>query len=104
MDRSEMVEIVLDAVRIEMEAVAEPTNFSGDIDEATPLLGEGAPIDSLGLVSVIVQVEESLRCVDGIDVTLVDEKAMSQRNSPFRSVGALSTYAMECAAAAQQAV
>jgi len=99
-----MVEIVLDAVRIEMEAVAEPTNFSGDIDEATPLLGEGAPIDSLGLVSVIVQVEESLRSVDGIDVTLVDEKAMSQRNSPFRSVGALSTYAMECAAAAQQAV
>lgn len=102
MDRTQMVEIVLDAVRAEMEAVADPTASSGVIDEATPLLGDGAPIDSLGLVSVIVQVEESIRSVDGVAVTLVDERAMSQRNSPFRSVDALCTYALECAAAAQQ--
>ena len=32
----------------------------------------------------------------GVAVSLTDEKAMSQRNSPFRSVGALTDYIVEC--------
>lgn len=95
MDRSEVVGLVLEALNEEIVA----SGGEGAIDpvtEETPLLGEGAPIDSLGLVSVIVQVEERLVAACGIAVSLVDERAMSQRNSPFRTVGALATYATEC--------
>ena len=101
MNRSEIVEIVRDAVRAEMEAMTKPISFSDEIEEVTPLLGEGAPIDSLGLVSVIVQVEASLQRGTGVAVRLLDENSVLLSDSPFRSVGGLATYAMERVAAAQ---
>ena len=95
MDHMKMVGIVIAALDEEIAASVDG-GVVGAATEETPLLGEGAPIDSLGLVSVIVQVEERLASEFGVFVSLVDEKAMSQRNSPFRSVGALATYAAEC--------
>jgi acyl carrier protein len=95
MDRSEVVGMVLEALHEEIVASGDG-GVMDPVTEETPLLGEGAPIDSLGLVSVIVQVEERLVAAFGIAVSLVDERAMSQRNSPFRTVGTLATYATEC--------
>lgn len=95
MDRSEVVRIVLDALEDEI-AASVGHEWSGIVTEETPLLGDGAPIDSLGLVSVIVQVEERLASSSGVAVSLVDERAMSQRNSPFRTVSALASYASDC--------
>jgi D-alanine--poly(phosphoribitol) ligase subunit 2 len=62
------------------------------------LLGPGGVVDSLGLVRFIVIVE---RCVEDdfqAAVSLTDEKALSERNSPFRSVGALVAYVTSCLA------
>jgi acyl carrier protein len=95
MDRAAMVSIVLGAIDEEIASgldQGEPVVSTED----TRLLGAGPWIDSLGLVSVIVQVEERLAGDYGISVPLVDWKAMSQENSPFRSVGALATYALDC--------
>ena len=58
----------------------------------TLLLGDGGAVDSLGLVRLIMTVERQLEDDLGTPVSLTDEKAMSQRNSPFRSVGALVAY------------
>ena len=56
-----------------------------------PLFGAGSPLDSLGLVSLLIDVEEAL--LDrGCEVSLSDERAMSQSRSPFRSVAALVAY------------
>jgi acyl carrier protein len=62
------------------------------LDPATPLFGEQGSFDSLGLVSLILAVEEILQDEYGASVSLADERAMSQKNSPFRSVGALAEY------------
>jgi len=59
----------------------------------TVLLGAGGAVDSLGLVRLVMAVERQLEDDFGVGVSLTDEKAMSQRNSPFRSVGALVEYA-----------
>ena len=59
----------------------------------TVLLGAGGAVDSLGLVRLVMGVERQLEDDFGVAVSLTDEKAMSQRNSPFRSVGALVEYA-----------
>ena len=59
---------------------------------STILFGEGSKLESLGLVSLIVGVEQRVGDDLGVNVTLVNEKAMSLRNSPFRSVETLAEY------------
>lgn len=58
----------------------------------TTLLGVGGAVDSLGLVRLILEVEREVEQATNHGVSLTDERAMSQRNSPFRSVGALAEY------------
>jgi D-alanine--poly(phosphoribitol) ligase subunit 2 len=59
------------------------------------LFGNGGKLDSLGIVNFIVAVEDRVLEELGILITLADEQAMSQRNSPFRTVSSLSTYIAE---------
>jgi acyl carrier protein len=58
----------------------------------TVLFGRDGRLDSLGLVGLIVAIEQALEDELGASVTLADEKAMSQRSSPFRTVGTLGAY------------
>lgn len=53
--------------------------------------GEGA-LDSLALVSFITDLEEQISDEFEVDIILADEKAMSQRTSPFRTVESLTIY------------
>jgi acyl carrier protein len=55
------------------------------------LYGPGSPLDSLGLVNILIDIEDELRSC-GMEVSLSDERAMSQTRSPFRSVAALVEY------------
>lgn len=59
---------------------------------STLLYGDNGCLDSLGLVNLIVAVEEQIADTFEINLTLADEKAMSQRHSPFRSLDTLCTY------------
>ena len=59
-----------------------------------PLFGAGSPLDSLGLVSLLIDIEEALQD-HGHAITLSDARAMSQTRSPFRSVPALVAYILE---------
>lgn len=63
----------------------------------TVLFGEGG-LDSLGLVRFIVLVEERLQDVAHRSLTLASEKAMSQKRSPFRTLGTLAEYIDVCLA------
>lgn len=58
----------------------------------TALFGRAGRLDSLGLVNLIVAVEQAAEDELAVSVVLADEKAMSQRTSPFRTVGALAAY------------
>ena len=58
----------------------------------TVLFGKGGGLDSLGLVSFIVEVEQELEEEFGVGVTLADERAMSQKNSPFLTLQTLEEY------------
>jgi D-alanine--poly(phosphoribitol) ligase subunit 2 len=59
------------------------------------LFGRGSRLDSLGLVNLIVSVEEKINDKFGISISLADEKAMSQKNSPFLSVDSLAEYILQ---------
>lgn len=64
-------------------------------DGQTRLFGEAAALDSIGLVTLIVDLEEDIRVATGKTVTLADEKAMSRLTSPFRRVDLLAEYVAE---------
>ncbi len=64
-------------------------------DEQTRLFGETAALDSIGLVTLIADLEEDIRVATGKNVTLADEKAMSRLTSPFRRVDLLAEYVVE---------
>ena len=70
---------------IEDEALVNPT-------KETKLFGEGGVLDSLALVSVVTDLEEEIHDEFDKDITLADEKAMSQKSSPFNTVESLSDY------------
>lgn len=62
------------------------------VSSDTLLFGHEGLLDSLGLVSLILIVEERVASEFGVSIALADERAMSQTNSPFRSVQSLTEY------------
>jgi acyl carrier protein len=62
------------------------------ITDDTVLVGKDAVLDSLGVVSLIVEIEQRVEAEHSVSVTLANDKAMSQRNSPFRTVGVLTDH------------
>jgi D-alanine--poly(phosphoribitol) ligase subunit 2 len=57
-----------------------------------PLFGRGGVLDSIALVTLIVAVEQAIEDEFDTALTIADEKAMSQKVSPFRTIGSLSEY------------
>lgn len=60
--------------------------------EETTLFGKGGALDSMALVSFIVDVEQILQSEQGLVVQLTSEKAMAQERSPFRTIGSLADF------------
>ena len=89
------IEQVLQAIFDAMDEINEQRPEEPQIEKSadTVLFGESGALDSLGLVNLIVTVEQTLEETFGVSLTLADEKAMSMRNSPFRSVKTLAEYA-----------
>ncbi len=85
-----LVALVADTVRgycLAMRPAEEP------IAAETALFGPSGLLDSIGLVSVIVELEQKLSDRAGRDVSLMDDRALSQARSPFRTVQSLADYA-----------
>ena len=62
--------------------------------EKTVLFGKGSVLDSMGLVNIIIDIESRFLDED-IEISLTSEKAMSRRNSPFRTIATLSEFIEE---------
>jgi D-alanine--poly(phosphoribitol) ligase subunit 2 len=63
--------------------------------EKTELFSDRGALDSLGLVNLILSVEEELSSEFNVSVSLASEKAMSQKVSPFKSIETLQNYIAE---------
>jgi len=60
--------------------------------EDAVLFGEGGKLDSLGLINLIVAVEEKIENDFRATVTLADDEAMAPENRTFETVGTLANY------------
>lgn len=86
-DSAEIESLVIKSVQMlakdfEIDALTEPTTDS-------LLYGEGGPLDSMALVNLVADIEDALSEEYSVSVSLTDEKALSAKRSPFRSVGNL---------------
>ena len=87
---TETAEIILSALREVKQQMGKDGNF--EVSLKTRLYGRGSDLDSMGLVQLVVDVEEKIGERYGVPVTLTDEKALSQEHSPFQTAEALANY------------
>jgi len=81
---------IIDAL-IELNEELENEQLNNPTSE-TKLYGGNGALDSLALVSLITDLEDRISEEFDQDIVLADEKAMSQRTSPFRNVQSLTNY------------
>lgn len=78
------------AIRQQDLLLDEPIDLS--TGENSPLYGIGATIDSLTLVSIIVDIEQQIHSQFGIAVHLADTAGLPPSATPFATLGTLSAY------------
>lgn len=90
----DMNERILEVIYAALEEVAPllPDDVTLERSPEATLFGRSGMLDSLGLVNLIVTLEQLLDDEFQVAVTIADEKAMSMAKSPFKTVGSLAEY------------
>ena len=66
----------------------------GNIEKSnnTALFGSGSKLDSLDLINLVVAVEQNIEDEFDVTIKLADERVLSQKTSPFKTVRTLTDY------------
>ncbi|NDV91341.1 hypothetical protein GTH32_09135 [Alteromonas sp. 345S023] len=89
MTNTEIRQIVFDA--LDMINQVRESDRQIPLKQDTSLYGVQGHLDSMDLVGLLIDIEESLQD-EGLDISLSDDRAMSQKNSPFLTVATLVAY------------
>jgi len=89
LDPTSIQAVVLQAVRT--ANLARDASSQLDVSANAPLFGSASPLDSIGLVALLLDIEEAFETL-GRPIVLSDDRAVSQKRSPFRSVDSLVEY------------
>ena len=92
-EKEKIQQLIFEVIDENNTQVPEDEQLEKSIDSV--LSGESGKLNSLGLVNFIVAIEQKIGEQFDTTITLADEKALSQRNSPFRSVGTLVDYILQ---------
>ena len=93
MTKEELISLITTQVQSYNHNLDEPVDLSGGADSV--LFGEGGVLTSVDFVTLVLDIEEAVEDATGKSITLADERAMSQKHSPFRTVGSLANYIEE---------
>lgn len=93
MNKDLIEKIVIENVSMLVETL--PDNQKFDVDKNTILFGPNSKIDSLSLVTVIVDLETVFFDEYNLEISLTDDNAMTREISPFDNVGNLIDYIFE---------
>ena len=93
MNKQQILDIVINQVTELNDTLPEDQQFS--VSNETVLFGDNSKIDSLSLVSVIVDLEGVFSSEYDFDISLTDDRAMTREISPFDNVASLVDYIHE---------
>lgn len=88
--RDQIIEILKEAVSELNEQMEDDEKIV--FNDETRFIGSHACIDSMGFVTLVSIIEELIVDKTGKSVQLVNEKAFSQKHSPFYSIATLADY------------
>lgn len=88
---------ILEIIKHSVNTINSTLEFKLPIEqgESCPLYNSSIALDSISLVTLIVDIEQAIEDQFNMPIILANEKAMSQRNSPFRTIGTLTDYILE---------
>ncbi len=89
-DEKRIVELVSNGLKEILKTNSNEVQEEINLD--TVIFGQNGLLDSLSLVTFIVDLENAVSVESGKDIILAGEKAMSQKNSPFMTVKTLSEF------------
>ena len=89
--KNEILAVIVETIESYNKLTTEPKiEFSSS--GSALLFDSKSALDSLGLVTLILNIEDKLSEKFSLNLTLADDRAMSQKNSPFRSTESLTEY------------
>lgn len=91
--RDRLIPLIVDNLR----EVGEERDLSlpERLDADTRLFGRDGLLDSLGLVSLVALVEQTVEDSTGVTVSLANRRALAGRDNPFATIGALADYTVD---------
>lgn len=87
MHRDDALKIIYDAIDTVNRQQPEPQRLPKSPE--TVIVGPSGRLDSLGIVNLILAIEDRAHEWTGIPIRLLDEGSLIDDNGPFRDVGAL---------------
>ena len=88
--RNKILEGIYAAIDEVNEQFPEDQNLEKSLE--TVLLGSSGKLESVNLVNLLVAIEENIEEAFGIPISITDERAVSEKNSPFRTVETLCNF------------
>lgn len=88
--KQELIEVIYQAVDHINQLL--PGNGQLAKEPETVLLGEGGGLDSLGLITLIVGLEEKMQAEFDIESILLVEEALADPQGPYHSIDSLADW------------
>lgn len=88
--RDTVIHLIFEALDNLNQTLASERQLPKSLDAV--LFGRRSRLDSLGLVNLIVAIEEGIQDKFATSISIADERALSQQDSPFRTVETLANY------------
>ena len=88
--RDDIIKIIFESIDDINNGQSEDLKIEKSLE--AQLYGRGGKVDSLGLVNLMVSIEQNIEDKLDRNITIASEKAMSLKNSPFVNVNSLANY------------
>jgi acyl carrier protein len=89
-ERNAVKNLIHDVAKRVVAEQPEPLRF--DFDDDTVFVGGKTGFDSIGLLSFLVEVEQSVEERYGKRISLADQKALAEPVPPFKTISLLADY------------
>ena len=88
--KNKVIKTILETINEYNDGLSKNEQISSD--SGSSIYGGSSNLDSMGLVSFIVGLEQSIEDKFDQSISLADEKAMSQKSSPYKNINSLADY------------
>ena len=91
--KDKVIKTILETINEYNDGLSKNEQISSDFGSS--IYGGSSNLDSMGLVSFIVGLEQSIEDKFDQSISLADEKAMSQKSSPYQNINSLADYILK---------